>query len=107
MKHLRAINRKASRMQHAPAAEDIFALQDSPEQAPYSHGLRFHFSPGWEVICRRHSGALSAGRTRHLRLLRHLLLAGAGTRPSEQLAGLDQQVCWATKDWRNVDIVFP
>jgi len=54
MKHLRAINKKALRMDDYLSAmrEDVIALQGQDRPAPNTHipmGCSFVFSPGWEV----------------------------------------------------------
>ena len=53
MNHLKAINRKAKRVEEYIAAEegDVFALQQGPpQQRPhYPMGCSLVFSPGWEV----------------------------------------------------------
>src|SRR5213593_404615 len=54
MKHLRAVNRKAVKIDEFLAAEygDVFALQQQNPQPPRPHiplGCSLVFSPGWEV----------------------------------------------------------
>ena len=53
MKHLRAVNKKARRIEEhvASAKEDVVALQARPSiQRPHvPMGCAFIFSPGWEV----------------------------------------------------------
>jgi len=98
MKHLRAVNQKAQRIErHAEALkEDIVALQ-SPGGPPPVHvpmGCTIIFSPGWETD--------SAGGT-----------AGLCQPVERDIYDCYATCFWtskcasATKDWRNVDIVFP
>ncbi len=52
MKHLRAINKKAKRIEQmiSPEEEDVVALQQQPAQRPHvPMGCSLAFSPGWEV----------------------------------------------------------
>jgi hypothetical protein len=116
MKHLRAINKKARRIDGIVESltqagdEDVVALQQQPQQQrPHvPMGCTLSFSPGWEVD------------------------AGGGTAGLCQPAERDLYDCYvtcfwpvqvpdhvnnspdwasncatATKDWRNIDIVFP
>lgn len=118
MKHLKAINQKALRIeQHVapPAAyeEDVVALQNrgGGAAAPKPHiplGCAIVFSPGWEVD--------SAGGTAGLcqpveRDLYDCYITCYW--PAQVPDHLNNFPDWtskcavATKDWRNVDIVFP
>jgi hypothetical protein len=113
MKHLKAVNDKARRIddQMSSARADVVALQGQNTPKANTHipmGCSFVFSPGWEVD--------SAGGTAGL------------CQPVER----DIYDCWfscywpaqvpdhfnnapdwaskcasATKDWRNLDLVFP
>jgi hypothetical protein len=113
MKHMRPLNKKALRIDNYVAAlsEDVCALQNPPANPPRPHvpmGCTLMFSPGWEVD--------SAGGTAGL------------CQPVER----DIYDCWvtcywpaqvpdhvnnypdwssrcaaATKDWRNLDLVYP
>jgi Quinohemoprotein amine dehydrogenase, gamma subunit len=112
MRHLRPLNRKAQRIDdHVTAiAADVVALQNQPAQ-PRPHvpmGCSLMFSPGWEVD------------------------AAGGTAGLCQPVERDIYDCWvtcywpaqvpdhmnnypnwsakcaaATKDWRNLDMVYP
>src|SRR6266446_3319152 len=91
MKHLRAVNKKARRID-----EDVVALQNpqnAANPAPYPDGMFSLVLAGLgSGFGRRHGRAVPARRARHLRLLRLLLLAGASAGPSQQRRELDQQV---------------
>jgi len=83
MNHLRAVNRKAVRVERA-TDHDVVALQRNglPQGAAFPIGCSLVFSPGWEADSHgRHGGIVPAGRARPVRLSHRLLLAGAGTRP--------------------------
>ena len=121
MKHLQAINRKALRIQDHVAPTlgdgmpeaDIVALQGpgpaGPAQKPHvPMGCSLVFSPGWEVD--------SAGGTAGLcqpveRDIYDCYITCYW--PAQVPDHLNNYPDWtskcavATKDWRNVDIVFP
>ena len=90
MKHLRRCKserRAGSTTTSTQSKEDVVAHCRTPAAAAASRTSR------WAARClfarlgsgfgRRHGWTLPARRARHLRLLRHLLLAGAGARPPE------------------------
>ena len=91
MKHLRAMNQKARRIdEHTSASlkDDVVALQDArrlQHRKPHvPMGCALVFSPGWEVDSAGGTAGLCQPVERdHLRLLRHLLLARAGSGPFE------------------------
>jgi hypothetical protein len=113
MKHLRPINRKAVRVEEWIAAEsgEVFALQQGGAQPPRPHypmGCSLVFSPGWEVD--------NAGGTAGLcqpveRDLYDCYLSCFW--PAQVPDHLNNYPDWtakcasATKDWRNIDLVFP
>jgi len=113
MRHLRAVNRKAVRVEEWIAAEhgDVFALQQGggqPTRPHYPMGCSLVFSPGWEVD--------SAGGTAGLcqpveRDLYDCYLSCFW--PAQVPDHLNNYPDWtgkcasATKDWRNIDLVFP
>jgi hypothetical protein len=115
MKHLRAINAKAGRMetQIQPQEADVFALQDNrppdPSKQPhYPVGCSLAFFPGWEVD--------SAGGTAGLcqPVERDLYDCYADCFwPAQVPDHLNRYPDWAkkcaaaTQDWRNLDVVFP
>lgn len=115
MKHLRAINRKAHRIEEFVAATegDVFALQQGRNGPPgpkphYPVGCSIVFSPGWEVD--------SAGGTAGLcqpaeRDLYDCYISCFW--PAQVPDHLNNYPDWtkkcasATKDWRDIDLVFP
>ena len=113
MKHLRAINRKAARIAEQTPAEqnDIVAMQQQqpPQQQPHvPMGCSIVFSPGWEVD--------SAGGTAGLcqPVERDIFDCYVTCFwPAQVPDHLNIYPDWttkcavATKDWRNIDIVFP
>lgn len=114
MKHLRAANKKARRLDQriVSAAEDVVALQQTPTppvQRPHvPMGCALAFSPGWEVD--------SAGGTAGLcqpveRDIYDCYVTCFW--PAQVPDHLNNYPNWAskcaaaTKDWRNLDLVFP
>lgn len=114
MKHLKAINQKAVRIQQEVEVEDVVALQqgrgggDGASKPHIPLGCAIVFSPGWEVD--------SAGGTAGLcqpveRDLYDCYISCYW--PAQVPDHLNNYPDWtskcavATKDWRNVDIVFP
>ena len=114
MKHLRAVNRKARRIdeQVSALAEDVVARQQNPtppQQRPHiPMGCALAFSPGWEVD--------SAGGTAGLcqpveRDIYDCYVTCFW--PAQVPDHLNNYPNWAakcaaaTKDWRNLDLVFP
>jgi hypothetical protein len=113
MKHLKAINRKARRIEDHLAANDgdFVALQQGGNAAQRPHypmGCSIVFSPGWEVD--------SAGGTAGLcqpveRDLYDCYISCYW--PAQVPDHLNNYPDWtakcaaATKDWRNIDLVFP
>src|SRR5438477_12681260 len=115
MKHLRAVNTKAQRMEEYIAATegDVVALQQGRGGAPpvrphYPVGCSIVFSPGWEVD--------SAGGTAGLCQPAERDLYDCYVTcywPAQVPDHLNNYPDWAakcasaTKDWRNIDLVFP
>jgi hypothetical protein len=115
MKHLRPLNQKASRIagQIAARKDDVVALQSPPAQQPpvrphVPMGCTLSFSPGWEVD--------SAGGTAGLcqpveRDIYDCYVTCFW--PAQVPDHLNNSPDWAskcaaaTKDWRNLDLVFP
>src|ERR1700757_4870384 len=118
MKHMRALNRKARRIeeqvevtrQNIAEGGDIVAIQN-PQSPPRPHvpmGCSLAFSPGWEVD--------SAGGTAGLcqpveRDIYDCYVTCFW--PAQVPDHLNNYPDWgskcaaATKDWRNLDLVFP
>jgi Quinohemoprotein amine dehydrogenase, gamma subunit len=112
MKHLRAVNRKAVKIDEFLAAEygDVFALQQAP-QPPRPHiplGCSLIFSPGWEVDSAGGTAGLCAPLERDLY---DCYLSCFW--PAQVPDHLNNYPDWtskcasAAKDWRNIDLVFP
>ena len=115
MKHLRPVNHKARRIEKTIAAmeEDVVALQNPPQNAAQQRphvpmGCALAFSPGWEVD--------SAGGTAGLcqpveRDIYDCYVTCFW--PAQVPDHLNNYSSWAskcaaaTKDWRNLDLVFP
>jgi len=114
MKHLRPVNQKARRIDQQVTSQraDVVALQQNP-QAPAQRphipmGCALAFSPGWEVD--------SAGGTAGLcqpveRDIYDCYVTCFW--PAQVPDHLNNYPDWAskcaaaTKDWRNLDLVFP
>lgn len=114
MKHLRPLNRKAQRIdEHLRALEeDVVALQNPQSPAPkpphVPMGCSLMFSPGWEVD--------SAGGTAGLcqPVERDIYDCWVTCYwPAQVPDHMNNAPSWtskcasATKDWRNLDLVFP
>jgi hypothetical protein len=112
MNHLKAINKKARRIEdHLTATDgDFVALQqgNAAQRPHYPMGCSIVFSPGWEVD--------SAGGTAGLcqpveRDLYDCYISCYW--PAQVPDHLNNYPDWtakcaaATKDWRNIDLVFP
>jgi hypothetical protein len=113
MKHLKPLNKKAWRIDDQVSAmrEDVFAMQQQPPAAQRPHvpmGCALAFSPGWEVD--------SAGGTAGLcqpveRDIYDCYVTCFW--PAQVPDHLNNYPDWAskcaaaTKDWRNLDLVFP
>ncbi len=114
MKHLKGINKKARRIEEMAAAplapdDDVVALQNPIQQRPHvPMGCALAFSPGWEVD--------SAGGTAGLcqpveRDIYDCYVTCFW--PAQVPDHLNNYPDWAskcasaTKDWRNLDLVFP
>jgi hypothetical protein len=116
LKHLRPINEKAFRVEeHVTAArEDVFALQDGRGNPPaaqmphYPVGCTLVFSPGWEVDSSGGTAGLCQPAERDL-----YDCYATCFWPAQVPDHLNNYPDWtkkcasATKDWRNIDLVFP
>ncbi|HTS61200.1 MAG TPA: quinohemoprotein amine dehydrogenase subunit gamma [Candidatus Acidoferrales bacterium] len=113
MRHLKPLNKKARRIddQFAALRDDFFAMQQQPAPPQRPHvpmGCALAFSPGWEVD--------SAGGTAGLcqpveRDIYDCYVTCFW--PAQVPDHLNNYPDWAskcaaaTKDWRNLDLVFP
>lgn len=116
MKHLRAINVKARRVDEQVAAErrDVIGLQQGPGGARpaavphYPVGCAIVFSPGWEVDSSGGTAGLCQPAERDL-----YDCYATCYWPAQVPDHLNNYPDWtkkcasATKDWRNIDLVFP
>ena len=110
MKHLRAVNHKARRIEEQ-IENDVVALQGPPGAAQRPHvpmGCTIVFSPGWEVD--------SSGGTAGLCMPAERDISDCYVTcfwPAQVPDHLNNYPDWsskcavATKDWRNLDLVFP
>jgi hypothetical protein len=113
MKHLKAVNRKARRIEDhiEQSAGDFVALQQGGNAAQRPHypmGCSIVFSPGWEVD----SSGGTAGLCQPVeRDLYDCYISCYW--PAQVPDHLNNYPDWtakcaaATKDWRNIDLVFP
>jgi hypothetical protein len=113
MKHLRAVNQKAQRMErHAESLkEDIVALQSPGGATARPHvpmGCTIIFSPGWEVDSSGGTAGLCQPVERDLYDCYVTCFW-----PAQVPDHLNNSPDWtskcalATKDWQTLDIVFP
>ena len=115
MKHLRPVNKKALRIdeQIRSASEDVVAMQQNPAppaaQRPHvPMGCALAFSPGWEVD----SSGGTAGLCQPVERDIHDCYVTCFW-PAQVPDHLNNYPNWAskcaaaTKDWRNLDLVFP
>jgi hypothetical protein len=114
MKHLRAVNKKAKRIDDFVAARegDVVGLQNpSPPTPPKPHipmGCSLMFSPGWEVDAAGGTAGLCQPVERDIYDCYVTCYW-----PAQVPDHLNNTPDWtskcatATKDWRNLDLVFP
>jgi hypothetical protein len=109
MNHLKAVNRKALRIERA-TGQDVVALQQTgaPQPAHFPLGCSLVFSPGWEAD--RTGG--TAGLCQPVE--RDLFDCHIGCYwPAQVPDQLNHAPDWtascaaAQKDWRKIDLVFP
>ena len=112
MKHLKAINQKAQRLDEFLASEegDVHALaQQGPRPLPhYPLGCTLFFTPGWETDNAGGAAALCHPVERDLHDC-YLSCYWPAQVPDHVTNYPDwtSKCATATKDWRNIDIVFP
>ena len=115
MKHLRAVNTKAQRIidivdtKIAPLDEDVIAFQDQAPARPHiPTGCSLSFSPGWEVDSAGGTAGLCQPVERDIYDCYNSCFW-----PAQVPDHLNNSPNWAskcaaaTKDWRNLDIIFP
>ena len=112
MRHLRAINKKARRIDDLQARTDgdFEALQqnNSAQKPHYPMGCSIVFSPGWEVDSTGGTAGLCQPVERDL-----YDCYISCYWPAQVPDHLNNYPDWtskcaaATKDWRNIDLVFP
>lgn len=114
MKHLTPVNRKASLVEShtaREAARDVVALQQPPQQPEPPHipnGCSLVFAPGWEAD--RNGG--TAGLCQPVERDIYDCYVTCFW-PVQMADHVNYSPDWAsncaaaTKDWRNLDIVFP
>jgi hypothetical protein len=112
MKHLRAVNKKATRIDDFVTArrQDVVALQD-PSSATKVHiptGCSLSFFPGWEVDSAGGTAGLCQPVERDIYDC-YVTCFWPAQVPDHVNAYPDwaKKCAAATKDWRNLDIVFP
>ena len=127
MKHLRPINEKAQRLAKAaesvaapasgpdesavPAARDVVALQQPPQQPQGPHiplGCSTVFSPGWEVDRTGGTAGLCSPVERDL-FDCHFGCFWPAQVPDQLNHAPDwtKKCAAAQKDWRKIDVIFP
>jgi hypothetical protein len=111
MKHIRAINTKALRIEaeNSTSKDDISGLQSTGPQIPHTPmGCTLAFYPGWEVDSAGGTAGLCQPVERDL-FDCYVLCFWPASVPDH----LNNNPDWtgncaaAAKDWRNIDIVFP
>lgn len=117
MKHLKAINRKAERIaDHLREAEsvtvgegDVYAMQDRQASRPhYPVGCAIVFSPGWEVDSAGGTAGLCQPAERDLYDC-YVTCYWPAQVPDHYNNYPDwtAKCAAATKDWRDIELVFP
>lgn len=132
MKHLKAINQKAARieahttipikadpatpetthgsvcLQADPATRDVVALQQPPPAPHIPLGCSFLFSPGWETDQNGGTAGLCQPVERDL-FDCHLGCFWPAQVPDQLNNAPDwtAKCAAAQKDWRNIDLIFP
>jgi Quinohemoprotein amine dehydrogenase, gamma subunit len=112
VKHLKAVNRKAHRVEEHVAQEkdvkDVVALQQPPVQPHIPLGCSLAFSPGWEADSSGGTAGLCQPVERDI-FDCHLGCFWPAHVPDQ----LNHAPNWtsscaaAQKDWRKLDLVFP
>ena len=115
MRHLKPINRKARRIDDQVSAitDDVVALQNNNNQQPQQRphipmGCALAFSPGWEVDSAGGTAGLCQPVERDIYDC-YVTCFWPAQVPDHLNNYPDwaAKCCSATKDWRNLDLVFP
>ena len=114
MKHLKSVNRKASRVEEATSPEqDVVALQRNrangvPANPHFPLGCSLIFSPGWEADRTGGTAGLCQPVERDL-FDCHLTCFWPAHVPDLYNYAPDwtAKCASAQKDWRKIDLVFP
>jgi hypothetical protein len=111
LKHLKPINKKARRIDELVTSmeADVVALQNGVQQRPHvPMGCALAFSPGWEVDAAGGTAGLCQPVERDIYDCYVTCFW-----PAQVPDHLNNYPDWAskcasaTKDWRNLDLVFP
>ena len=110
MRHMRPLNRKASRIDEYVTSlkEDVTALQNAPARPHIPMGCSLMFSPGWEVDAAGGTAGLCQPVERDIYDCWVTCYW-----PAQVPDHLNNYPDWtkkcasATKDWRNLDVVYP
>jgi hypothetical protein len=103
MKHLRAVNKKARRID-----EDVVALQNPQPRPHIPMGCSLSFSPGWEVDSAGGTAGLCQPVERDIYDC-YVTCFWPAQVPDHlnNAADWTSKCATATKDWRNLDLIFP
>jgi hypothetical protein len=111
MKHMRPLNKKAARIDDFVASrrEDVRALQDRPPARPHvPMGCSIMFTPGWEVDAAGGTAGLCQPVERDIYdCFMSCYWPAAVPDHLNNAPDWAAKCVAATKDWRNLDIVFP
>jgi hypothetical protein len=112
MKHMRALNKKAARIDNYVSARngDVIALQDrGAAQRPHvPMGCALMFSPGWEVDAAGGTAGLCQPVERDIYdCFVSCYWPAAVPDHLNNATDWSSKCATATKDWRNLDIIFP
>ena len=111
MTHLKAVNRKASRVEEHVRGEkegEVVALQQPPLRPHFPLGCSLAFSPGWEADSTGGTAGLCQPVERDI-FDCHLGCFWPAHVPDQLNHGPNwtSKCAAAQKDWRKLDLVFP
>jgi hypothetical protein len=116
MKHMKAVNKKARRIDEYVAAAfgDVYGMQQgggnnaAPQRPHYPVGCSIVFSPGWEVDSAGGTAGLCQPAERDLYDC-YITCFWPAQVPDHYNNYPDwtSKCASATKDWRNIELVFP